>query len=913
MLRMVAVTVVVNVSHGSRSPWCIVGEVIARRPPRGNHMRSRHLAHVVGLVATVAVAGCGDNIRPESVIEVHTRVAKTRVMAGERVDVRCDLLDGDGEPVLDEQGNPLASSVDFTITFQHTSSFVFDDEGNAIAARAGQALVRCAAPRMGLTDLAPPELEILPGSPARVITQLASSTTYAGAPVSATCLAFDAFDNPVPELTYTLAASPTGPGVQVGTGTVTADAAGEYEVSCVVMGAAHVEPARLLVLPALPASVVMSLNPERTLYTIAQQVTVLTEARDAFGNRVDDATFAYTATPAIPSPSEARFTFDADGTFVLSSSVTSATHNDVPLSASRSVVVNSSGPAIECRRVDTPNVAAEAYMVQMGPSTVAVPVRVSDTFAVQSVTINGAPATFDAASGNYTAAVPIEFGMNFVDVVARDEHGLENSTTCFILAASYYAPENDLMNGAVALRLDPRAISDSQPTGLDSLNDILFTVLNSPQLRTLVNDGLVSSNPIHNGSCGVFACEPRVNYNAGSINWNTPSSSLSLIANGLRAQVTLPNVRLGLNACGTTCCIGGTNLTVTASSISATVDFRLQLQGGVLRASVQGSPNVVVGSVSLNGSGFCGFIVNLVQSFFTDTVRNAVRDALTSFIASDVAPMLDQVVSSLDVNTLAQSFSVPRLDGSGTVDLGFGLAFSHLDITTSRALIGLGTRFAPGTVAHNRPSSGIPARLPSALLDPPGASTSRPVGISVYEGLLNHVLHGLWRGGYFQADLQLGAGTASIDARLPAVAAITSASQAQLMLGGIQATITLPGIINQPLQVMFGGRASASVSLSGNELSFGNLALTDLFVSFQASLTQAQRNALEDFLGNILRDVLADALNDGLPAVPIPSFTLPASVGTYGLPAGAELGIVAPELSASGSHYVLRGSFGVRN
>jgi hypothetical protein len=183
----------------------------------------------------------------------------------------------------------------------------------------------------------------------------------------------------------------------------------------------------------------------------------------------------------------------------------------------------------------------------------------------------------------------------------------------------------------------------------------------------------------------------------------------------------------------------------------------------------------------------------------------------------------------------------------------------------------------------------------------------------VYEGLLNHVLHGLWRGGYFQADLQLGAGTASIDARLPAVAAITSASQAQLMLGGIQATITLPGIINQPLQVMFGGRASASVSLSGNELSFGNLALTDLFVSFQASLTQAQRNALEDFLGNILRDVLADALNDGLPAVPIPSFTLPASVGTYGLPAGAELGIVAPELSASGSHYVLRGSFGVRN
>lgn len=876
-------------------------------------MRSIHPALLVGLGVALATTslGCGDNIRPG--MEVHTRVAKTRVMAGERVDVRCDLLDTYGDPVLDDEGNPLSSSVDFTITYQHGDSFVFDGEGNAIAARAGSAVARCAAPSLGLVDPEPPQIEIVPGPPARVITQLASSTTHAGVPVGATCLAFDAFDNPVTEFTHSLALSPSGAGTQVGASTVTADAAGEYEVSCVVMGAAEVEPALLLVLPALPASVVMALNPERTLYAIDQQVTVLAEAHDVFGNRVDDATFAYAATPTIPAPSEARFQFDADGTFVLSTAVTSPTHNDVPLSAARSVLVNTIGPTIECMRVDTPTVASEAYMIQVGPSTVMVPVRVADAFSVQSVTINGAPASLHAGTGNYVAGVPIDFGMNFVDVVARDEHGLENSTTCFILAAPHYAPEAAHMSGSVALRLDPRAIGDSTPSGLNSLNDILHTVLNSPQLRMLVDDGIAGSNPIHNGSCGVFACEPRVNYNAGSVNWNPPTSSLSLIPGGLRAQVTLPNVRLGLNACGTTCCIGGTNLTVTASSISATVDFRLQLQGGVLRAAVQGSPNVVVGNVSLNGSGFCGFIVNLVQGLFTDTVRNAVRDALSSFISSDVGPMLDQVVSSLDVNTLAQSFSVPRLDGAGTVDLGFGLVFSNLDITTTRALIGLGTRFTPGTVAHNRPSLGVPARLPGALLDPPGTNTTRPVGISVYEGVLNHVLHGLWRGGYFQANLQLGAGTATIDARLPAVAAITSSNQALLMLGGIQATITLPGIINQPLQVMFGGRASASVTLTGDELAFGNLALTDLYVSFQASLTQAQRNALEDFLGDILRDVLADALNEGLPAIPIPSFTLPASVGSYGLPAGAELGIVSPQLSASGSHYVLTGTFGVRN
>ena len=332
----------------------------------------------------------------------------------------------------------------------------------------------------------------------------------------------------------------------------------------------------------------------------------------------------------------------------------------------------------------------------------------------------------------------------------------------------------------------------------------------------------------------------------------------------------------------------------------------------MLRAALAGSPTVTVGTVGLDGSGFCGVIVDLLQSFFTGTVRDAVRNALTSFINSSVAPLLDQLVSSLDINTLGTSFAVPRLDGSGSVGLQFGLAFSSFEITTARALLGIGTRFTAATIAHNRPSLGIPRHAPDPLLDPPGTSGSRSIGLSLYEGVLNQVLHGLWRGGFFQAALQIGPGTATIDARLPPVAAITG-SQAQLMLGGISATIQLPGIIDAPIPILFGGRATASVTLSGDALHFGNLTLTQLFVSFQASLTQNQRTAMEGFLTQILQSVLADAINGGLPAFPIPTFALPASAAQFGLPAGAELGILGPQLSTSGPHFVLTGSFGVRN
>jgi hypothetical protein len=863
----------------------------------------------MGLVLALA-AGCGDNKPPGPVVE--TSVAKPTVAAGERVGARCAVLDAQGQPALDKQGNPLTDSVELVITYEAEDSFSTDGEGQVIAARVGTAIVRCSAPGLGLVDADPVQLEIVAGPPVRVVTQLASGVSVAGEPAGVTCLAFDAFNNAVTRFDQALALSPFGAGTATTTDAVTATVAGEYDVSCVITGAADVQDDVLLVVPARPSSLLASVVPERPFYAIDEQVTLVAEARDRFGNRVDDVALSYAAAPGVPSPSEAEFRFAVDGTYVLSATVTSPTFDGVPLTASKPVSVSSAGPAIQCMRADAPSQPSGAYMLQRGPSTLVIPVRITDAFAVRSVTINGAPATLNASSGNYEAGVAAGFGMTFADVVATDQFGRENSTTCFVLAAANFTAEDAQMPGSIGMRLDPGAIGDPQPTGLNSINDILYTILSSPQLRGLVDGGLVAANPVNGGGCGILACSPRVNYNAGTVRWDQPSSSLSLVPGGLQAQVTLPNVRLSVNACGTTCCIGGSTIAVTASAITATIGFSLQLQGGVLRAALQGSPSVAVGSISLDGSGFCGIIVNLLQSFFTGTVRNAVHNALVSFINSDVAPLLDQLVSSLDINTLGASFSVPRLDGTGSIGLQFGLGFSSFDITTARALVGISTRFTPASTGQNRPSLGVPRRTTIPLLDPPGTTAARPVGLSLYEGVLNQVLHSLWRGGLFQATLQLGSASATIDAQLPPVAAITG-NQAELMLGGIQATIRIPGFIDTPIPIVFGGRATASVTLIGNALRFGNLTLTQLFVSFQASLTQTQRTAMANLLTQVLQGSLADAINNGLPAFPIPTFALPPSAAAFGLPAGAELGILDPQLSTSGVDFVLTGSFGVRN
>lgn len=868
----------------------------------------RH-ALVTGLL--IALAACGDNLAPNYTVD--TIVGKTTFVAGERIDARCAVLGWDRETALDDAGNPIADQVELVIDYRHPDSFAADADGAVVAARVGTARVRCASPTLGVYDETPVDIEILPGAPVRVITQLDSETAMAGTTVGVSCLAFDAYNNPVPIEQQSVSISPFGAGTQAGTDTVSANYVGEYEVTCIVMGAADVEADTLVVLPGLPASIVGSLSPERTVYAIDDQVTVLAVAYDIYGNRVDDVLLAHTASPSVPSPSYARFQFAAEGAYTLTATVISPTHMGVALSVSLPVIVNSLGPAIQCMRIDAPNQPDDAYMVQRGPSTIAFPVSITDAFNVASVTINGTAATLNTTSGNYEAPISAGFGMNFVEVVATDEFGEENSTTCFVLMGEYFTPETGHMNGALALRLAQAAVGDSDPNGLNSLNDIFYTILGSDQIRKMVNDGLVAANPINDGGCGIWACEPDVTYNDGSISWDRPTSQLSLISGGLRARVTFRNVELSVRACGTTCCIGGSTIVVSVSSITATVDFSLTLQGGRLRTAVSGTPTVTVGTVALEGSGFCGFLIDLIESFVTDTVREAIRDALVSFINSDVGPMLDGLTSSLDVTTLAQSFLVPKLDGSGNITLNFGLSFSSFSATSTRALLGIGTLFSPATSAHSRPSLGIARRSANPLLDPPGTSSTNPVGVSFYEGALNQVLHGLWRGGFFKANLALGGGTATIDARLPAVASI-STSQANLMLGGIAATITIPGVINDPLPIVFGGRAAASVTLSGNSLVFGNLTLSELHISFiGASITQNQRDALEDFLIDVLQDVLGSAINDGLPAFPIPAFTLPASASTYGLPGGAELGIVNPQLATTTYHYVLTGSFGVRN
>ena len=181
-------------------------------------------------------------------------------------------------------------------------------------------------------------------------------------------------------------------------------------------------------------------------------------------------------------------------------------------------------------------------------------------------------------------------------------------------------------------------------------------------------------------------------------------------------------------------------------------------------------------------------------------------------------------------------------------------------------------------------------------------------------------MHSLWRGGWLDVGLPASRFTAElpagsrfdVTALLPPVAFLRTDGRINLDLGALEVAFTIPGTTT-PFRVSVGTRASGAITLSGNSLRFGGVTLDEVKVSITSeSIPMGERDALVTGLRALVQQYVERSLNDALPAIPIPGFTIPASLGSYGLPVGATLGIRAPSLGNARQRFELRGGFGQR-
>lgn len=828
--------------------------------------------------------------------------------AGDTLNVECRFLDQAGE-VIDYGDRPPGQRV-----LQNPNDAFIRQGAHTVAAKATRAFVTCQSPQLGLTDPNPVEILIEPGPVHTVNTTLDDYQIQAGTSTYATCEAFDAFGNPIDDATFTILPDQTGPGIIIDNTTkkISLTTAGLYTFTCHVDGTTERFGQSLEVIPSLPAELIVALIPAQTTYGIGQVITLVALVQDQFGNDIPNAQINFQATPAGENFGQGRFRFFEDGIYTLSAHVTSPTLDDRVLYKEVDVVVHGSGPAILC---DSP---LDNSMVNHSPgSNLTIGGTAQHALGVDQVLVNGNPATLDQ-NGRFSATIQPRYGMNFVDIVARDTHGEESTRTCTFLVSNNWASTTNFIDDAITLRLSQDAIDDGTYDGnIQSLNDLLIRVLNSSGLRQMLLENIQASQPYQES---VLHCSADIYVESITFPGAAHITSLTLTGGGLKMQAEFDkiDIKLDIPTSGILC----PNFTPTLhlSSLSLGLTSDISLANNLPSFSLRQIDYVTSGTITLSGaSGFSSALYSALSSLMQGTFRGIVENTFRDAIANNFNDLFDNLMSSLDVESLATTIEVPRLDSDNTINLDFGFRFSYANATSQRLLLGLAPRLRySGLAAVPLESKGVPH--PSGAIRYTGGSGSADVGVHI--SLLNQALHSLWRAGLLRANIastlfgdDVPDGTSvRLDAQLPPMVALDGIdNSATVMLGGLRFSIQYPGLFDEPVNLTLGATATTSINLSGDELSFDDIILDEFHLSpDEISLNEESRDILEDFLRDLLQTVVDQSLNAALPALPIPSFTITPTMAGYGLPLNRELGVVNPEMNSTTRHITLRGQFGLR-
>ncbi len=846
--------------------------------------------------------------RPVEPSSLETRASSLEVRAGDEVTITCELLDADGGLLALEdfapEGIDVIASPDSVLA--RKSSGIYE------ARTIGTASINCASDELGLIDLTPEVVTVLPGAPHTVVTRVSQRSTVAGQPVDVTCEVFDAFGNVVGDAQPQITTSPQGDGVTVDANQLTITRADIYTVGCQVDGAVVNDTKELEVTPSLPANLAVAPIPNQPVYGLGQVIAVDAVVTDIYDNVVTDAPLSYSSAPAGTTFGAGRFRYDNEGRYLITTTVDPPTHNDLPLEQVFEVVINGEGPEIDCISPAHGTTTNDAQA-----STITFSGVLSDANGVSSVLVNGQPVNIQS-NGSFDAPITGGYGMDCGEVGATDALGEENSRVCAFLASERWIPENDFTDDSVTLRLDDTAFDDNVRTdGNDSFSDILLTVLNSNGIKQEIDAGLGPSGNVLYNECeqrlfGACVLRVRIEYLDSRIN-GPHDVDIDPINGGLNAFARVGNagVRLYIDTL--------VNLRgwIDVDYVEVDLDIDTYLQNARPRARLRAINRVASGAVDIDLDGFLGGLAgDVVQLFAQNTLRGLVQDIIRDFIQEEFTELIDGIVSGLDVSTLGTSFDVPRLDGSEDVTLGFGLRFTHLNSNPNRMLFGLGTRFT-APILRAGPTPGAPIPSGQIRLDP---NTSEPIAAGVHVALLNTALHALWRAGFFDVTLghttlggDLPVGTVvSLDTALPPVIVLDANKKVRLQLGAMRMTLVYPGLFDDPLELDLGAQAATNVQLNGSQLEFTGLVIEKLFFSTPSvSLEANQRQVLEGFLRNLVQGIADDTLNDALPALPIPSFEMPSDVAPFGIPYPSELGVLNPSLRYSNTHFTLDGAFGI--
>jgi hypothetical protein len=523
---------------------------------------------------------------------------------------------------------------------------------------------------------------------------------------------------------------------------------------------------------------------------------------------------------------------------------------------------------------------------------------------LSDVRVNGAPVVV-AADNTFSATVTGRYGLNFVELSAIDGGGAAQTRLCAFLGAQRWATEGAQFEEALMFRLEPQ--------GLQKLMTRYPLWFAGPGPQAL--DSSLATNIGHAviGNCSGFGTCADIQYLSVSAALLPGPAGFSVSVTNqqtLNVRVTY-DISLHLRASGKE--FGVPQPTITGDALfdnaTVSVDVNLYVDPVSGLPYVSGNPN----DVSWNAADWSQFngLGPTVRGMVVSFVEAQLASSLGSVVFTGSAGLFEGLFAGMDVAGTGAGFPVGRLDGTGNVTVA--LARRH-----SVALINAGFSLHTGlrvTAPPPDPTGRIPLPPFDDPIVPPHASDAWS---SVHAGVFNQVLQALWRADLFDGTVDgaalgpgLPAGT-SVSAQLgtmPVVTGFDPGGATRLDVGALHLLVTHPDL-PPGLSVTAGGRIRAQAALVADDLLFDGMVVDELHVSTGAvTLDAASRATLDDLVQRVLVKVADIALNDSLPVVPEAVFTIPPSLGPYGLPVGSQL-VGPPSLVLEPNYAFLEGLIG---
>ncbi len=835
---------------------------------------------------------------------VETRVGERRTQAGIENRITCQVLDQMGEPILDIDARP---EIHPDTGFERT-------EVGAIGQLARDYEIVCAANRLGLRDPTPAVWTVTPGAPERTAVFFDRAVIDAGEQIQIDCEAYDSFGNVVPDAPSTVVFNPPPRGLDRRGNQYRIDGAGTFAVSCAVPGAEETPATALGVQSGLPAAINISLFPERPVYRVGSVVEVVAQAVDIFGNPVAGDQIEFFSDPPLPTFGDGRFRLAQEGRYEIGARVLGPTWDGEALEQGVMILVDYGGPGIDCVFPE------QGQMIPMPPDNVhSISGKVADIAGVEALVIDGVPVQVDA-NGNWRAEVPIRWGLNVHNIVASDGEN-ETSSFCAYYAVDRFAAPDLPMMDAIALRVGQGAMDDGTPDApLGSFADALRRMINSQGLTDTVHRAAAAQNPIVPNECrarilGICLFRLGVDY-SGYENGGPNAFDLDLVDGGFRVRVALREQRVRAQLRGTL----GNRARVRAEHITFDMTFDADLRNnGQPNIRLRSLNEVSVGDLDANFSGFFGFLLELVFEAFEGLIRNTVVDTLRDFLRDNVDRVLTDLLSNVDIGTLSQGFNIPSLTGGADIPLVVNASLSTLDFDNDRMMVGV-LADVDGPLAIGDGGPGIP-RLPGE--ENVQVPADRTVGAAVKLGLLNRIMYRLWRAGYFEAeggglvnnladDLPDGTEVFLRFSQPPWVTGVAGEPTVRVFVGPLSVGFRHPDFFVEPVRVRVAVILEATLELLGErDIAFEDVRIDEFYLSLAgAEMPDQARRILEEAIQRVLQRIVDNALNDGLPVLPLPDFVVPDDLAEFNLPAGASLGLRQPVLTGAEAAWFFNGNFG---